>query len=341
MYVQAAGNSNATYTLLEPLPVISGGKATLQSTINMSDFFQYAFNILIALAAVTAVFMMVWGGFLYVTTDSWDDKKNGKEYFKNALYGFLMILGAYIILKTINPKLVSLPASIPAIESANTESPLSVYEQEMSNSTETYNYLKESGQLKSENETLIEEKSILQQQYDAASASLGEDDASVKAMAVQLAQYDKTINENKANIVVNNAKAQIVSRVELFNIQNDEFSAINSNNIQDDIEKKVAEIADSASKARGELSTLQATEQILQIEDYANYATDSLMLVGIQSEFENVNMSASEKKAQISKYTEKISQIEKEAGLITDPSLKQEILDQINNTKSALKEKFK
>lgn len=108
-----------TYRLLEPLPCldnsIPGCEGGQIKNIDLGNFFQYAFNLLIALSAVAAVFMIVWGGFQYMTTDSWQQKTEGKEKFKNAIYGLLMVLGSFLILKTVNPKLVAIPPSIPPV----------------------------------------------------------------------------------------------------------------------------------------------------------------------------------------------------------------------------------
>lgn len=126
----AHAQTSKTYTLLEPLPCIPDETVTCKDAVteggvswlktlsqnNMGEFFQYAFNLLVAVAGVAAVFMMVWGGFLYTTSVSQQNKTKGLEYFQNAIYGLLMILCAYLVLRTVNPRLVSFPKSIPAIK---------------------------------------------------------------------------------------------------------------------------------------------------------------------------------------------------------------------------------
>ena len=95
------------YTLLEPLPSLSSGGGTTK-TILLSDYIQYAINLLIALSAVAAVFMIVWGGLQYMTTDSWGGKKDGLKKASDALIGLLMILSTYIILQAINPAMLKI-----------------------------------------------------------------------------------------------------------------------------------------------------------------------------------------------------------------------------------------
>jgi hypothetical protein len=47
-----------------------------------------------------------------MTTDSWGNKSAGLEKVKNAVIGLLMVLSTYIILRTVNPALVAIPATL-------------------------------------------------------------------------------------------------------------------------------------------------------------------------------------------------------------------------------------
>ncbi len=106
-------HAQSTYTLLEPLPTITEtGASVMGKEINLNDYINYAINLLIAISAAAAVFMIVWGGLLYMTTDSWNGKSDGKEKVTNAIIGLLMVLSTYIILKTVNPALVAIPDTL-------------------------------------------------------------------------------------------------------------------------------------------------------------------------------------------------------------------------------------
>ena len=129
-YVHASGNSNsgvygnpasntpASYTLLEPLPCIpnaSGTNCTAGTMIQKVDFqtyIQYLFDLTIAVAAFAAVFMIIWGGFQYMSTDAWEAKSEGISKLKNAVLGLLLILCSYLILKTVDPRLVNIPTTL-------------------------------------------------------------------------------------------------------------------------------------------------------------------------------------------------------------------------------------
>jgi len=105
-----------SYTLLEPLPCITGTETGCTNgtikVVQIDQYVTYAFNLFIALAAVAAVFMISWGGFLYMTSDAVGVKGEGLKKAQNAVYGLLLVLCAYLILKTINPQLVAIPPNL-------------------------------------------------------------------------------------------------------------------------------------------------------------------------------------------------------------------------------------
>jgi hypothetical protein len=102
-----------TYTPLAPLPTIgTSSSLTLATTVDFQSYVTYAFNLLIAIAAVMAVFMITVGGFQYMTSDAVQGKKDGLEKIKNAIYGLILVLSSYLILKTIDPRFVSIPTSL-------------------------------------------------------------------------------------------------------------------------------------------------------------------------------------------------------------------------------------
>ena len=119
-------SQRGTYVLLEPLPCLPGATCTQgnqitgvtfgpnssSTSIQLKDYLLYLLNLLIALSAVMAVFMMVWGGFIYMTSESWTGKGDGVAKFKNAVLGLLLVLSSYLILKTINPQLVQIPTTL-------------------------------------------------------------------------------------------------------------------------------------------------------------------------------------------------------------------------------------
>jgi hypothetical protein len=70
------------------------------------------YNLLVALGAVAAVVMITWGGFEYMTSDAVQGKSDGLKKVQNAIYGLLLILSSYLILRTIDPRFVVIPSSL-------------------------------------------------------------------------------------------------------------------------------------------------------------------------------------------------------------------------------------
>jgi hypothetical protein len=99
------------YTVLAPLPGIGdgGGTTTLQT------YLPAIFNLLIGIAATAAVLNIVIGGFQYMTSDAINGKSAGKDRIQNALIAFVLILGAWIILYTVNPNLLNLNLNIETV----------------------------------------------------------------------------------------------------------------------------------------------------------------------------------------------------------------------------------
>lgn len=109
----------AQYTPLAPLPCVPGNGVTCPggagNTVNDIEFetyVQYAFNLIIAIAAAAAIFMIVVGGFQYMTTDSWSGKSAGLDKARNAVYGLILVLTSFILLRTIDPRLVNIKTTL-------------------------------------------------------------------------------------------------------------------------------------------------------------------------------------------------------------------------------------
>lgn len=105
------------YVPLAPLP----GIETPEST-RLQSYLPAIFNLSIGVAAALAFIMITFGGIVYATSDSITLKSDGKNYIENALWGLLLVLGAYAILYTINPKILSFNLSIDSI-SISTSTP--------------------------------------------------------------------------------------------------------------------------------------------------------------------------------------------------------------------------
>lgn len=117
-------SSSGSYTVLAPLPCIeggdvkcTGGNGALQEKVDFKTYVQYTFNLLIGLSAAVAVIQLVWGGIEYIVTTSITGKKTGLDRAKNAIYGLLLVLTSFIILRTVDPRFTEIPNTlVPKIE---------------------------------------------------------------------------------------------------------------------------------------------------------------------------------------------------------------------------------
>ena len=122
---------DTSYHLLEPLPcdknndVGSGsGPGCVYGKLESIDptkpdafgkYLNLMISIFIGLCAVLAVVMIVVGGIEYSTSELISSKEAGIEKIKGALLGLLLALGAFILLRTINPDLLNLDVAIEGV----------------------------------------------------------------------------------------------------------------------------------------------------------------------------------------------------------------------------------
>ena len=97
------------YTVLVNLP----GTTKNDNTTNLSTYIRNMFKLVMGIAAVMAFIVITYGGFLYATTDAIQEKEDGRGYITNAIYGLILVLGAYVILYTINPKILDFSIILP------------------------------------------------------------------------------------------------------------------------------------------------------------------------------------------------------------------------------------
>lgn len=99
------------YAVMVPLPGI--GDAGSGGVTNINTYIPAAFKLAIGVSAVMAFVMITFGGIMYATSDAITGKSQGKEYATNAIYGLLLVIGAYAILNTINPEILKINLNFP------------------------------------------------------------------------------------------------------------------------------------------------------------------------------------------------------------------------------------
>jgi hypothetical protein len=105
------GSWDGTYKLLAPLGNLIGGNRGVVD-INktdgsgIADYLEALFRAGIAIATGLALIMIVYGGFLYTSTDAIYGKDEGKKIIGQALLGLLLALSAVLLLQQLNPALL-------------------------------------------------------------------------------------------------------------------------------------------------------------------------------------------------------------------------------------------
>jgi hypothetical protein len=93
--------------------VFSSQVVEKQGYLEIPFFAQYVsaiYKFLIVIAAVAAAVMIVYGGFLYIVAATGAKVRQGREIIVDACIGLVLVLGAYVILNTINPDTLKLNA---------------------------------------------------------------------------------------------------------------------------------------------------------------------------------------------------------------------------------------
>lgn len=107
------GASNQTeYCLLAPIPLGDDLGAGVTRTTTAQTYIEGAFRLAIAIAGVLAVVMIIVGGVQYMASDAFGKKSEAKNIISNAIWGFALAMGAWIILNTISPGLTTINLSL-------------------------------------------------------------------------------------------------------------------------------------------------------------------------------------------------------------------------------------
>lgn len=111
--------SQDVLTVLEGSPGVSAQAAPLSAPTTQStfqDLISSAFNYSIILVGIAVFIMIMWGGFLWLTSAANPSNiSRAKGIIFNAILGAILLVSAYVILYTINPELVGGTFTLPGI----------------------------------------------------------------------------------------------------------------------------------------------------------------------------------------------------------------------------------
>jgi type IV secretory pathway VirB2 component (pilin) len=115
----ALAATSGTYTLMAPLT----GALGPGSSVDLTTYLQGIVQVIIGIAGILAVIMMVYCGIKLMGTPSASAKSEAKECIWNAVFGVLLALGAWILLYTINPLLLSSELALTDVKVAPEQRP--------------------------------------------------------------------------------------------------------------------------------------------------------------------------------------------------------------------------
>lgn len=104
------GQNPVDYKLLEPLTGLTDEEGLTSVPVSpegISDYFNQTYNFLLILIAITAVFYLIYGGMVYLTTDIANKQKQGKEIIIRVITGLIFVFTVWIILNSINPAILN------------------------------------------------------------------------------------------------------------------------------------------------------------------------------------------------------------------------------------------
>ncbi len=90
-----------------PVPPPPGETAPVRPGPGIANFIRYVYLFGISFIGVAAVVSIFYGGLKYFLSIAGGAKEDAKDILTSALLGLLLALGAYLLLRTINPALVS------------------------------------------------------------------------------------------------------------------------------------------------------------------------------------------------------------------------------------------
>jgi hypothetical protein len=93
--------------------------------LNFAAFLGLIFKILITVGALLAVGTLVYAGISYMLSEAFETKGEAKNRMKAALWGLIILLGAWLMLYTINPQLLNFNLSSIGTLGGSTNTPTS------------------------------------------------------------------------------------------------------------------------------------------------------------------------------------------------------------------------
>lgn len=110
----AEPQTQATVARPSIFPIRLGMAIGSKSSVGgINEYIAAGYGYALQIVLVAAIIMVIYGGFRYVVGSALEDVSRGKEIVKDAVIGTMILLGAYLILYTVNP--ATLRLHVPVI----------------------------------------------------------------------------------------------------------------------------------------------------------------------------------------------------------------------------------
>lgn len=93
-------------------PLVINQLPGFENSKNPSEIVGSIYNISIGLGGILAVIMIIWAGMRYTVSEAVGSKEEAIKDIQAAVLGLMLLLGSFIILKTINPNLVEIGTNL-------------------------------------------------------------------------------------------------------------------------------------------------------------------------------------------------------------------------------------
>jgi hypothetical protein len=108
------GGCKINYSPLEPLPGLEN-----VSTVDFAGMLNLLFKLMISIGALFAVGTLIYGGIVYMVSGATGEIGEAKKRMQAAIWALLLIAGSWLILYTVNPKLLEFNLGIDSLSGEN------------------------------------------------------------------------------------------------------------------------------------------------------------------------------------------------------------------------------
>lgn len=264
-------HAQTDYIPLAPIPNITD---TGKTTTSLPTYLTGLYKTGIAAAGILAVLMLVWGGFQYMTTEAVSGKSESKGIIMNVVWGLATVLASYVLLYTINPRLVDIGLALTNLNSVTkTRIPTAqeAYGQRLDQLLKELNDLNKQPDViaaKAAKANLLDltaERRDLVDRINALDPNKSEEAGLISEYQEQL----KALDEGAATLKTKTSAATLAAK----SIEIKEFKV---NYLEDENGSRITQLQESIKKSAAELRAAGKETEAKQIEENSAKAVDEV-----------------------------------------------------------------